>query len=362
MRKAFLTCCLAWWLAVLQSLSLQAFAAYNPALIDTLSTSNSQPPSVMSTPPPTDGASSEPLPQIESLRPILITVPSLTGLSLDDARATLLDTNLRVGLVTRAESKYEPDTVIRQSPEARARARPGTAIALVIAAPAMVTVPPLTGLPLNEARAILSKLDLQLGQLTSAESDGEPGTIIEQSPKARTRVKPGTPIALVLSIRSMVEVPQVVGLELGDAREVIEHSGLIPIVDSWNSRGEKALVNGQHPKPRSSVRRGSSVVLTLKAIVEPSAVKPPSPPIQNMAPWTAIIAGAALITILGGTFLFMRSAHPKQPSSNREPRVSIHATLDYGTQQVQATENPEKLPTTVIKIHPDQGIQEVNRS
>ncbi|ACF10597.1 PASTA domain containing protein [Chlorobaculum parvum NCIB 8327] len=361
MRKAFLTCCLAWWFAVLQGLSLQAFAAYNPALIDTSNTSSSQPPAVMSTPPPADGASSEPRPQIEGLRPILITVPSLAGLSLDDARATLLDTNLRVGQVTRAESSDEPDTVIRQSPEARARVRPGTAVSLVIAEPAMVTVPPLTGLPLNQARSILSELDLQFGQLTSAESDGEPGTIIEQSPKARTRVKPGTPVALVLSIRSLVEVPHVVGLELGDARKVIERAGLIPITDTMNSRNDEAVVTSQNPEPPTTVRKGSSVVLTLRTIAAPPIIKKPSRPTKT-PPWPAIFGGAALMTIIGGALLFMRSSRVKAAPRNKEVHVSIREKLDEGTQQVQTTGNPEKAPTIVVTIRPDNGVQEIHPS
>jgi len=291
--------------------------------------------------------------------PILITVPSLNGLSLDDAQATLLDTDLQIGQITSAESRYEPGTVLEQTPKARTRVRSDTPVSLVVATPALITVPPLTGKSLNYARSVLSELDLQTGKLTTIESDIQPGIVLEQSPEAGSQVRAKTSVTLAISSRSMVDVPSVIGLELPEARELLEHSGLIPVVDSWNSRGEKALVNGQNPKPRSSVRRGSSVVLTLKAIIEPPALKPPT---QNTVPWRAIIAGAALITILGGAFLFMRSGRPKPPSNSREPRVSIHETLDYGTQQVQATENPEKLPTTVIKIHPDQGTQEVNRS
>jgi len=196
--------------------------------------------------------------------PILITVPSLNGLSLDDAQATLLDTDLQIGQITSAESRYEPGTVLEQTPKARTRVRSDTPVSLVVATPALITVPPLTGKSLNYARSVLSELDLQTGKLTTIESDIQPGIVLEQSPEAGSQVRAKTSVTLAISSRSMVDVPSVIGLELPEARELLEHSGLIPVVDSWNSRGEKALVNGQNPKPRSSVRRGSSVVLNTK--------------------------------------------------------------------------------------------------
>ncbi|UWX57557.1 PASTA domain-containing protein [Chlorobaculum sp. MV4-Y] len=283
-------------------------------------------------------------------------------MSLDDARTTLLDADLQVGQITSAESRYEPGTVIQQSPEAATRVRRSTPVALVIANPIMIFVPPVTNRPMKDARSILSNAGLQIGTVTAVESDNEPGIVLEQSPEAGSRAPRGSSVSLAVSTPRMVNVPPVVGLELAAAREVLERSGLVPVTDAMHSQNDQALVTSQNPEPSSTVRRGSSVVLTLRAVAEPPAIEPPSPPALTPLPWTAIITGAAAITILAGALLFMRSIRTKPAPPAREPHVSIREKLDYGTQQVQATGNPEKAPTISITVRADQGDQEIRPS
>ncbi|MBN1928603.1 MAG: PASTA domain-containing protein, partial [Chlorobiaceae bacterium] len=93
MRKTLLTWCLAWLIAMLQSLELQALGRDNMALIGASNTVAQ-----------IDGTS----PARTLMRPVLTPVPDLAGMSLNDARAALLEANLRVGQVTSAESRSEP--------------------------------------------------------------------------------------------------------------------------------------------------------------------------------------------------------------------------------------------------------------
>jgi len=68
------------------------------------------------------------------------------------------------------------------------------------------------------------------------------------------------------------------------------------------------------------------------------------------------------MTIIGGALLFMRSSRVKATPRNKEVHVSIREKLDDGTQQVQTTGTPEKAPTIVVTIRPDNGVQEIHPS
>ncbi|MBN1928759.1 MAG: PASTA domain-containing protein [Chlorobiaceae bacterium] len=221
----------------------------------------------------------------------------------------------------------------------------------------MIPVPDLAGVSLSDARAALLEADLRVGQVTSAESRSEPGSVLEQSPEAGAQVRPGSPVALAISARRTVEVPSVVGLELAEARDILERAGLVPVTGAANGQSDEALVVSQSPKPSETATEGTPVMLTLEAVAGTAGEQPP----DQTPPWPAIATGATLIALLGGAILYRRSIRAKSAPTGREARVSIRETIDYGTQQVQLTGDPDKPPTIVLTIHPDQGIQEIRQ-
>lgn len=227
----------------------------------------------------------------------------------------------------------------------------------------MIRVPLLEGKPLEKAQQLLARLGLVAEPVTTAESDRAPNTVIEQSPKPDTPVQRGSSVALVIARAIMVTVPDVTGLSLAEARELIEQAGLAPVTNQTD--GER--VESQRPEANLSVVKGSQVVLQLMHTASTEPPKPPQPqppppqPPQKELPLTEIIAGSAVALLLGGAYLFSRTAKNKPGIHTKHPQVSIHETIDFGTQSVERAANSEELPAISIAIRPDPGIQKIER-
>ena len=117
-----------------------------------------------------------------------VTVPDVTGLTVDEARGALAEVELD-SVLDGAGGR-----VIRQLPAAGARMNAGALVMLYVAGPAAgaeegaVTVPDLTGMPVTEANRLVRAYGLEL------QIEGS-GLAVSQSPAAGTRVNPTTRIA-----------------------------------------------------------------------------------------------------------------------------------------------------------------------
>jgi hypothetical protein len=160
----------------------------------------------------------------------LVTIPPLKGHHPHEAAQELSELGLRMGSVSRVPARDQPpDTVIETSPDAglavprgsnvdliAAGKRPdwkkilGAAIALGVVLIAVVayltwfmgvTVPPLTGHSIQEARQELSSLGLTVGRVTEVPTaDQPPNTVISTSPAAGQKVPHGTQVSLTEAI------------------------------------------------------------------------------------------------------------------------------------------------------------------
>lgn len=72
--------------------------------------------------------------------PPLVTVPDLGGLTREAASQNLLAVNLRLGLVTEAQSNSRPGTVLSQTPEPGTSVPPGSVVRIVLAVPTPTSV------------------------------------------------------------------------------------------------------------------------------------------------------------------------------------------------------------------------------
>ncbi|MHB8996074.1 MAG: Stk1 family PASTA domain-containing Ser/Thr kinase [Armatimonadota bacterium] len=129
-------------------------------------------------------------------------VPSVKGMSLEEARKTLEDAGMVAGKVSYREGDSAPDgTVIEQIPNVDEVAEPGTAVALVVSRGAQtVTVPSLTGRTVAEATERLKQAGLQAGAVERVFHDSIPdGQIVKQAIAGGTRVETGTAVDLTVS-------------------------------------------------------------------------------------------------------------------------------------------------------------------
>lgn len=195
-------------------------------------------------------------------------VPSLLGQTQSAAERRLSDEGLDLKGVDRAYSDtVERGTVISSDPGSGERIRGNDAVRLVISrGPEIVKVPDVEGLALANARRELKKTGLAPGMVTrefSEETDR--GEVIRTDPRVGTERHPDSAVALVVSKGSPVDVPDVTGLSVEDARAALDEAGLrtevlAERVDSPEAAGEIAR---QSPGSGAEAAEGDTVELTV---------------------------------------------------------------------------------------------------
>ncbi|WP_308013525.1 Stk1 family PASTA domain-containing Ser/Thr kinase [Streptomyces beigongshangae] len=160
--------------------------------------------------------------------PDIVRVPDLGGFALDKAKERLEEEGLAAGMVTKAFSEeVTTGYVISTDPEAGTERRGGSAIALVVSKGSPVEVPEVLGEDLDDAERDLAEAGLEVeiasGRVTS---EYDAGQVAEQSPGPGREVAEGDTITLTVSKGPrMVEVPDVVGDSVGDAKRELEAAG-----------------------------------------------------------------------------------------------------------------------------------------
>ncbi len=127
-----------------------------------------------------------------------VEVPDVTGQSLDDARTTLTDLDLRVGTISRVASTADEDEVLSQNPAAGSEIPTGSAVALEVASGESV-VPNVIGKSENEARSTLSSAGFSVTKTTRETSASAPGTVVDQQPSPETPANPGSTVNIVVA-------------------------------------------------------------------------------------------------------------------------------------------------------------------
>lgn len=192
--------------------------------------------------------------------PDTVRVPDLKGVPLDTARARLTSDGLAAGMVTREFSEdVTRGSVISTDPAAGTSRRSGSAIALTVSKGQPVEVPDVTGESVEDATSELReaglKVEVSSEQVTSEFDRGE---VAEQSPAPDTRAAEGDTVTLTVSKGpEMVEVPDVVGDNVDDARAELEGAGFKVEEDRgllglFGDKVKKQSVKGGKEAPKGS--------------------------------------------------------------------------------------------------------------
>ncbi|CCK30707.1 Serine/threonine-protein kinase PK-1 [Streptomyces davaonensis JCM 4913] len=205
---------------------------------------------------------------VVSKGPEVVKVPDLEGYRLDKARELLAGAGLEPGMVTREFSdSVARGSVISTDPTAGTERRSGSAVALVVSKGRPVDVPDVTGESLDDARAELDEVGLKVKvaaeQVTSP--DFEKGEVAAQSPEADSEVVVGDTVTLTLSKGpEMVEVPDVVGDNVDDAKAELEAAGF----EVEEDRGLLGLfgdtVEGQSVEGGDTAPKGSTITIEIR--------------------------------------------------------------------------------------------------
>ncbi len=189
--------------------------------------------------------------------------------SFEDAQQAMAKATLT--LVRAAEDEYSEEVpvgaVISTAPAAGSSVpEDSTVTAVVSKGPERYDVPAVKGLPQAEAADALTAASLTLGEVRQAYDDkAEVGSIVSTDPKPGTSVKPGTPVALVVSKGpEPVPVPDVDGRKVGPAKDALARAGLkADVTQKFSEQVADGVVISVKPKAGTIVDSGSRVALVV---------------------------------------------------------------------------------------------------
>ena len=192
-------------------------------------------------------------------------VPPVVGMTLAEATARIEDVNLVVGKVGKAFDEKVPEgQVVSAKPGPGASLKKGATVALTVSKGRKpIDVPDLTGKDATKAARELSALGLKVDATKQQNSDtvGK-GKVISQDPRDGTLFK-GDKVTLVVSKGPvLVDVPNVVGQQLGQARTALERAGFKVEVRRALG-GFFGTVRLQDPSGGSKAPKGSTITLTI---------------------------------------------------------------------------------------------------
>ncbi len=184
-----------------------------------------------------------------------------------------MDATAAVGPSTRA---FRSPTRPRERPNGR---RPWgwiTLLVVLLAALAVVAyllvstftggfaLPNVVGKPATQAEQILTSKGLVIGTTRHVTNTAKSGTVLSTDPAPGTHVSKKAVVNLVISAGEVkVQVPNVVNDDLGAAEALITNVGLVPRVKFVNSPGQQNVVLSQSPIGGTSIRKGSTVTISV---------------------------------------------------------------------------------------------------
>ncbi|MFE2019554.1 Stk1 family PASTA domain-containing Ser/Thr kinase [Streptomyces sp. NPDC059499] len=200
--------------------------------------------------------------------PEIVQVPDVEGIALADARRELKKVGLVPGMVTREFSEeIARGEVIRTDPAIGTDRHPDSAVALVISKGSPVDVPDVTGLDIEAARAALEEAGLRTEVLPDRVNSPEAeGTVARQSPGDDAEAAEGDTVELTVSKGPrMLDVPDVTGKDVDEARSTLEEAGFEVKVDrsflSFSDTIESQSVDGGEQAPE-----GSTITIKTKGL------------------------------------------------------------------------------------------------
>ncbi|MFF8942363.1 Stk1 family PASTA domain-containing Ser/Thr kinase [Streptomyces sp. NPDC014864] len=199
-----------------------------------------------------------------------VAVPSVIGLSLDEAKSKLEGDDYKFNVVTKyRESSEDPNSVLEQDPVNGKEVQKGTTITLVVAKAAeKSTVPDVTGQACDAAKQQMQASNLT-GNCTEVETNdpNQVGKVIQTSPAAGAQVDKGSTVTMQIGKQAppqKVQVPSVVGQTVGQAKQTLAAAGFTQIQFAGGSdQSDAALVVKQDPKGNQQVDNPGATVITL---------------------------------------------------------------------------------------------------
>ena len=139
-----------------------------------------------------------------------------------------------------------------------------------------VVVPNLAGLSEDEAVSVLRETGLNRGKRDTKPSEAQPGSVLDQTPKAGTQVGPGTAVDILVATELQQRMPKVTEMPVSLARATLKEVGLGQVSERTREAPNAiGLVLEQDPQAGTEVNGQTQVTLVVgvdAAIVMPRLV------------------------------------------------------------------------------------------
>jgi beta-lactam-binding protein with PASTA domain len=216
-------------------------------------------------------------------------LPNVVGKTFENASAILQKAGFPAQQgETRFHKTIPANVVLQEDPPAGSRQKRGTPVVLALSGgQRSAEVPVTTNMSQQQARISIENTGLTLGTVTEQLADQPRGLVIASSPPAGTRVQLPGSVDIVLSKGpAVVQVPDLYGRTVGEARSMIEQLGLrvAGISRDTSSLQPENTVIRQQPSAGQTVSAGGPVSLTVSHFPPPPTIRidpgvsPPPPP------------------------------------------------------------------------------------
>ncbi len=203
-----------------------------------------------------------------------VSVPSVAGMSFDDAKAELAKYNLGIHQAgTVSSDTVDKDLVVSQQPEANETVEKNSTIEVTLSSgKGSIDIPNVVGKSEADAVAALGTT-FNCNKSYAYNSDVQEGYVISQSPESGTQGKEGDTVTLVISQgEELVTVPDVTTTYKSEEQAKALLSDFNVNVTTKYSQTAEGIVIGQSIDAGKQVAKGTSITITVSLGEEPAEV------------------------------------------------------------------------------------------
>ena len=203
-----------------------------------------------------------------------VSVPSVAGMSFDDAKAELAKYKLGIRQAgTVSSDTVDKDLVVSQQPEANETVEKNSTIEVTLSSgKGSIDIPNVVGKSEADAVAALGTT-FNCNKSYAYNSDVQEGYVISQSPESGTQGKEGDTVTLVISQgEELVTVPDVTTTYKSEEQAKALLSDFNVNVTTKYSQTAEGIVIGQSIDAGKQVAKGTSITITVSLGEEPAEV------------------------------------------------------------------------------------------
>ncbi len=205
--------------------------------------------------------------------PAQAAVPDVVGTEQAAAVSALQRAGFATNVVKKTSAERPEGTVISTDPKGGTEADKGSTVRVnVSSGPGTVDVPSVDGLTRSQARDRLERAGFEIEERRESSETVPSGKAIRTSPPAKTTVKKGSQVILLISSGvEQVDVPDVTGQQFDQASKALSDRGFkVQRNDQVTDDEDPGTVLKQSPGANQKIDKGSTV--TLAVAKEPQAV------------------------------------------------------------------------------------------